>query len=424
MLTTTEHWIDRLNLGFGLQVSSSPVLARTATSTVYRGLVLDHPTTPAEAAIISCAVKHWNVPGKLDDRRSYERICEGERDGRPFLVTRLFTGHTIVDEDLSAIPLARVEWLARGVAKRLVWLHGHASGHGNLRDDNVFVENGSFSTPPDVQLLGQGLDHGATPTDDVRRLASILGGWLGDRERPAAIDAFVRGRRVPADARAVLALLDESRLVRPGTEVATGRLAGSYNARDRVEAELLAVLHASPKDEHARAVYADYCEQHGRIDRAALLRGEPAACELRDARWRAVVADRPIAHCGFRDSFTNRPPGAPHKKPLVWADCNRSWRTLDRTDDDLVRRCPNEGLRASGGVASQNGCGGLVRYCTTVAEIAAAARTHTGIVIDSALDDFETRAAHDRCFSDTWPSAVTPPAPPGLLSRMRGWFRR
>lgn len=72
---------------------------------------------------------------------------------------------------------------------------------------------------------------------------------------------------------------------------------------DPAEQELLASIRRTPSDEGARMVYADWLEQHGRLDEAGFVRhaGKLASNDpyLRgsDPAWRRLVARSPIALC-------------------------------------------------------------------------------------------------------------------------------
>lgn len=88
------------------------------------------------------------------------------------------------------------------------------------------------------------------------------------------------------------------------------------------EAELLAAVRDAPGDDAARAVYADWLEQHGEEARAAFVRGEEVA-EIRrycEAAWRALTSRARVEDCG-RDA------------------CPGTWDRLAPTDVERVRGC-------------------------------------------------------------------------------------
>jgi uncharacterized protein (TIGR02996 family) len=108
-----------------------------------------------------------------------------------------------------------------------------------------------------------------------------------------------------------------------------------FVARSEIEAALIRRLRANPQDDATLGVYADYLEEHGEPDQAALARlalhpapdDEASATQRslarpRDAMWRAVVTRPPIDRCMKFDY-----------------ECPERWDRLTPTAEDDVRHC-------------------------------------------------------------------------------------
>lgn len=212
-----------------------------------------------------------------------------------------------------------------------------------------------------------------------------------------------------------------------------------YEPDDETERALFRALREHA-DDAAREVYADWLEQHGHADRAAYLR-KRELIQLStsiDVRWKAAVAAARVSRCTSRavtDALDGR-------------GCHMTWDSLDRTADDRVRHCTR--------------CAKPVHFCSTLEEAAAHGQRRECIAVDRAmvLGDALHEYDHHATPSVDWvgdfaepmeppgppqpavdwvgsvavetgppppfPSIVrTPPAPrPGLLERVRGWFRK
>lgn len=161
-----------------------------------------------------------------------------------------------------------------------------------------------------------------------------------------------------------------------GSEVGAGPFGASVSD---VEAGFLEKLRRRPNDEDARAIYADWLEEHGRATESELLRlqvrlkkmsstptlhrenagvFEVESARLRalvrevDPTWRRLVAFAPIEGCTVRFDF----------------DCPRTWDSLAPTEDERVRFC--------------DACRKTVHYSVSVEEAAEHARSGRCVVVD------------------------------------------
>ena len=173
--------------------------------------------------------------------------------------------------------------------------------------------------------------------------------------------------------------------------IACYKLAIRTEYEDPREADLLAAI--ARRDDHARAVYADWLESKGDSVRAELVRlqstvpapadPEPPARErLRelarqaDVEWRTELSCAPIEQCG-RDG------------------CPGDWSALATTEELTVRDC--------------TACQKSVRYCSNVFEAASHVLSGGSPVV---VDDAHPRRPGDldRALSPP-PPTMNPPAP-------------
>jgi len=68
-------------------------------------------------------------------------------------------------------------------------------------------------------------------------------------------------------------------------------------ANDPMEHDLLAAIRATPADEGARMVYADWLEQRGRADEASFVRQAGAHAEAGSVEWRRIEDFRSCPKC-------------------------------------------------------------------------------------------------------------------------------
>jgi len=173
------------------------------------------------------------------------------------------------------------------------------------------------------------------------------------------------------------------------------------------ERELLAAVRDDPRDQATRQVYADWLEENGFDLRAEMLRADHDT-EAGDAGWRAVVARAPIAKCVTFE-----------------VQCPKQWDALAPVGGDDQRRfC---------GACHQD-----VHYVTSVEEARRRGRDRQCIAIDAALATGAAVAAYESGSRpmmmgkpayfppDDLIISANPPAPqqPGVMARIKGWFRK
>lgn len=137
--------------------------------------------------------------------------------------------------------------------------------------------------------------------------------------------------------------------------------------------ELLDRLRANPLDDETRAVYADWLEQHGELDRAAFLRAPDLATRRAlaianpdDGAWRALVARQPLARCAA----------------LYRQGCAIPWESHAPTSDGDRRTCTT--------------CERAVFYITTLDELERIGSTAKRcFTLDLALDETAAKDLYD-----------------------------
>jgi uncharacterized protein (TIGR02996 family) len=150
-----------------------------------------------------------------------------------------------------------------------------------------------------------------------------------------------------------------------------------FVARSKIEAALLRELRANPQDDATLEVYADYLDEHGEPDQAALARlalrpaldDEAGATQRslarpRDAMWRAVVTRPPIDRCLKFDY-----------------ECPERWDRLTPTAQDDVRHC---------GV-----CNRQVVFCTSLERAYELGAQRACIAIDATMTREQACSSYD-----------------------------
>jgi uncharacterized protein (TIGR02996 family) len=169
-------------------------------------------------------------------------------------------------------------------------------------------------------------------------------------------------------------VVDDPRPVTTGDRIAIGPYQIEVGFDDTSEEEQALVAALAGADEVARAVYADWLEQHGHADRAEFLRAQAAVSRITPAHptfaaatarvreiakginpeWRMRVARPAVEDCKVAPEFT----------------CGVDWAELAPTTDPKLRTCTK--------------CQQLVRYCTSEAEAMVHAGLGACLVVDLA----------------------------------------
>lgn len=187
-----------------------------------------------------------------------------------------------------------------------------------------------------------------------------------------------------------------ARAIRSGERIRVGGLLlrvvlqelSPEHVADATEQRFLDALRHRPDDAEARAVYADWLEEHGHAARAEFLRLQLAvgaatnAADPAFARASARLAElAPQVGDGWRvrvamsfiapETCPSQDPRA-RKKPGLGLElvCPMRWDKLEPTDREGVRRC--------------GACDTEVTYCTTIDQAATAAQAGRCVAIDLA----------------------------------------
>jgi uncharacterized protein (TIGR02996 family) len=324
------------------------------------------------------------------------------------------------------IPPDDVTEIVRRIAHALAVAHDSQLVHGSLSPQTVTID--PHAEGDEVRLIDFGRALSATPTRDpildARGLGNLVFAMLAGTSGAdrGALDGWIERLLGPRPPR----MRELADALGPPRSFVLER--GGYQPTDKTERALFEQLDVASDD--ARLVYADWLEEHGDVDRAALLRGEPELPEhdrVEIAKrtppgWRLAVARAPVARCGLR----------------FGTSCTKRWDAMTRTEHDDVRHCGS--------------CDQPIYYCATLDEAAYRGGRRECIAIDAALvvetasaiyDDAVPTPAEVPPFPDQpqmWVGLVMPQPPPqqgplsypstpepeprGLLDRIGGWFRR
>jgi len=289
---------------------------------------------------------------------------------------------------LRAIDPSRASWL---LAQLLTAIDGRR--HPDLSIDHVMVTDHAVNvvgwTVPD--LLGSNmtafagiayevLTGIAPPAGPLPPIAELRPGLV------EGVDAFLakcRGDRlVPMHARTIL-------LEVLGTSPIRFPRKHSFTTDEPREDELVTALRANPSDAALRAVYADWLEEHARLEDATVLRdgtgGRPGA-------WRAIVVRAPVR------GSTN---------------CVATWDACTPTRFDDLRTCPH--------------CDKVVHYLDDVREAEAYGARNAYFAADPLLPgDQVDNAYREGAFPSPRYMSANPPMPrpprPGIVGRVRRWL--
>ena len=331
------------------------------------------------------------------------------------------------------LDLTRVTSIGNQLLERLGWLHEKGQVHPNVSPPAITIV-GNFDeamlSDIDVPLSREApwaapetiRDGTLTVASNLYSVAAIVKALLAGRGHPT-VDRWldVDPSKRPASAKA---MVDELFGIGWVTN-AVGRVTAyrrAFEPTDAKEAALVDALRAKPNDAATRAVYADWLEGNGHVDRAVMLRGGSSTTDRDSIPWRAIVSRAPIVVCYSLE------------------ECPRSWDALTPTTFDNQRSCAK--------------CSARVTYGTSMLDAELHGIRRDTIVFDDSLPSEEATKLYqaNRPRSGTYnppmpvaqmtynppppppPPVVGPPGNPPLrrgygddttvLGRFFGWFRR